>query len=158
MRKGRWIDAVGLQRRQDRGQPLPAVVVHHHVRAGSCSERWRQMNAIVLQKPIDVTAPAGGNRGRAKGVFQDQIPSNDPGKNLAQSRIAIRIGRSSNRNQRGEFRIAESRTALVLEAFRPPLPVFPAAPAGPPPPWPLTRSGERRVGEERRSQRSPPFL
>src|ERR1035441_41496 len=97
------------------------------------------MNAIVLQKAIDVTAPAGGNRGRAKCVFQDQIPSNDPGKNLAQSRIAIRVGRSGNRNQRGEFRIAESREC-ASDARKD---------KG------KHRSEERRVGKECRSRWSP---
>src|SRR5208337_3562040 len=66
------------------------------------------MNAIVLKKAVDVAAPTGGDRGGAKGVFQDQVPSDDPGKNLAQGRVTVGVGGTGDRNQRREFRIAKA--------------------------------------------------
>ncbi len=69
----------------------------------------RDANPEILQKAEKVAAPAGGDRGGSEGIFQNQIPADDPGKQLSQGGVAVGVGRTGNRNQRGKLRVAQGR-------------------------------------------------
>src|SRR5689334_16905714 len=58
-----------------------------------------------------MSAPPDGYRGRAKRVFQNQVPPDDPRNQLTQGCVGVGVGAPSNRNQRGKFRIAETGEA-----------------------------------------------
>src|SRR5271157_2117646 len=68
----------------------------------------RDVDAKVLQEADEVAAPTGGDGRRAESVFQDEVPADDPGEEFAQGRVAVRVSRSGDGNQRGEFGIAQS--------------------------------------------------
>jgi hypothetical protein len=68
--------------------------------------RWNA-DAEVLQKADKVPSPSRSHGSRAERIFQDQVPANDPGKNLTQGGIAIGISRAGNGNQGSEFGIAQ---------------------------------------------------
>src|SRR5581483_778003 len=70
--------------------------------------RWDK-NAAVLHKTHKITGPSGGHSGSAEGILQNQVPANDPGENFSQRRVAIGIGRASDRDQRRKFSVAKSR-------------------------------------------------
>src|SRR5215469_5602412 len=54
-------------------------------------------------------APTHGNGGRTEGVFEDQVPADNPSDQLAQSRVGIGVGAARNGDHRREFGIAETR-------------------------------------------------
>ena len=56
----------------------------------------------------DISGPAGGHRRGAEGIFENQVPADDPGNELAQGRVAVGVSRSSDGNQRGEFRVTQA--------------------------------------------------
>ena len=45
----------------------------------------------------------------ADGVFQDEVPADDPRHDLAQGRVGIRVGRTRDRDHRSQFRVAQRR-------------------------------------------------
>src|ERR1039458_2387064 len=44
----------------------------------------------------------------ADGVFDDEIPTNDPGEDFAQSGVTVGVCRTGNRNQGGEFGVTQA--------------------------------------------------
>ena len=69
----------------------------------------RQVDAGAREQPLHVAAPADGHRHRADRVFEDQVPADDPGEQLAQRRIGVGVGAAGDRNHRGELGVAERR-------------------------------------------------
>ena len=69
-------------------------------------QRHLQMKDI--QELDEVVRPAGGNRARAHGVFERQVPADDPGENFAQRGVGVGVGAAGQRNQRGEFGVAQT--------------------------------------------------
>src|SRR5271168_306532 len=66
-------------------------------------------NATKLKTPVTCgSALALTPAGSAERILQHQVPADDPGHKLTQRRIAIGIGRTRNRNQRRELRIAQT--------------------------------------------------
>ncbi len=65
------------------------------------------MNVQFLQQAHEVSGPAGGHGGGAEGVFQHQVPADDPGHQLAQGGVAVGISGAGNGNDGGELRVAE---------------------------------------------------
>src|SRR5258708_17069569 len=63
---------------------------------------------MVLHECPQRAAPAAGYGWGAKRVFQNQIPADDPGNQLAERGIAISIGGTGDGNHRSEFRITEA--------------------------------------------------
>src|SRR5437867_12172676 len=55
----------------------------------------------------EVTRPAHRDGHVANGIFQDEVPTDNPGHNLAECRIGICIGRSRERNHRRELGITK---------------------------------------------------
>ena len=66
-------------------------------------------------------------------VLEDEVPADDPRDQLAQRRVGVGVGRSRDRNHRGEFGIAESGEARRRSPPAPARAPAPALrPAGPP--------------------------
>ena len=63
--------------------------------------------AVVAQKRLDVARPRRRDRRHADSVFEDEVPPDDPGHELAERRICIGIRAAGNRHHRCEFRITE---------------------------------------------------
>ncbi len=109
MRQRTGIDCIGAKSRQNRTQSGPAILVEHQVGAGSGGELWRNVNAEILKQADDIAAPTRCDGGRAEGVLENEVPANDPGEELAESGVAVGIGRAGNGNQRGKLGVAEPR-------------------------------------------------
>ena len=71
-------------------------------------ERKLQMKKAVAQLD-EITRPAHGDGHVAHGVFQNQVPTDDPRHNLAECRVGICIGRARDRNHRREFGVTKRR-------------------------------------------------
>src|SRR5680860_266496 len=65
------------------------------------------MPAHTIQKTFKVSRPTDGYRYVADGIFQDQVPADDPCQNFAERGIGVRVGTSRNGNHRRKFRIAK---------------------------------------------------
>ena len=66
-----------------------------------------RVDVQLLQQAHEVSGPAGGHGGGPEGVLEHQVPTDDPGDQLAEGRIAIGVGGAGDGNDGGEFRIAE---------------------------------------------------
>ena len=60
-----------------------------------------------LQQHVEVVRPGRGHRGAAHGVFQDQVPADDPGEDFAQRGVGIGVGAAGHGGHGGEFGIAQ---------------------------------------------------
>ena len=78
------------------------------MRAGRSNQLRRKVDTQPSQQLHDVGAPAGRDRGRPECIFENQVPADDPGEDFAQRCIAIRVGRSRDRNQRSELGVAQT--------------------------------------------------
>ena len=97
----------GVDGRRKRRRRLPSVAVEiKHVAVGG-GELRRQVDVQLLQQAHEVSGPAGGHGGGAEGVFEHQVPADDPGDQLAQRGIAIGVSGAGDGNDGGELRIAE---------------------------------------------------
>src|ERR1700733_16223138 len=50
--------------------------------------RWN-VDAEIMQQRDNIARPADGDGGGAHGVFEDEVPTDDPGEDLAQGRIGV---------------------------------------------------------------------
>src|SRR5579872_80681 len=77
-----------------------------------CSRRTRQFgrekNAKILKEAEHVAAPAAGYNGGAERVFKDEVPSDDPGDELAKSGISVGVSGTGDRNHRSKFGVAKA--------------------------------------------------
>ena len=80
-------------------QPGPVVV----------GQPKRHLDMQDVEQLDKVVGPAGRNRARAHGIFEGQVPADNPGEDLAQGGIGIGVGAARQRNHGGEFRIAQCR-------------------------------------------------
>ena len=72
----------------------------------------RQVEAEdVVEQIVEVRAEADGHGHVADGVFEDQVPADDPGEDLAQGRVGVGVGAARDRNHGGQFRVAQRREA-----------------------------------------------
>ena len=67
----------------------------------------RNLDMENLHELNEVIRPAGRDRARAHGIFQRQVPADDPGKEFAQGGIGIRVGATRQGNHGSELRIAK---------------------------------------------------
>ena len=65
------------------------------------------MNAELVHERGEVAGPADRDRRRAEQVLENQVPADDPGDELAQRRVAVRVRAAGDRNHRRELRVAE---------------------------------------------------
>ena len=66
------------------------------------------LDAEILEKFHGIAGPANGNGGGGKKVFQDKIPADDPGEELAQRGIGVGVGAAGGGNHGGIFGITEA--------------------------------------------------
>ncbi|VVB47148.1 hypothetical protein RHAL1_02661 [Beijerinckiaceae bacterium RH AL1] len=79
-----------------------------HLGAGRRGEGRRNGDADVLEQAERVLAPADGDGRGAHRIFEDEIPADDPGEDLAERRGGIGVGGAGDRQHRGELGIAEA--------------------------------------------------
>ena len=70
---------------------------------------WGYFQAKIAQKTRNIAGPADCDRCRAEGIFEDQVPTDDPGDEFTHRRIGISIGAAGNRHGRSHLGIAEAR-------------------------------------------------
>ena len=56
-----------------------------------------------------MAAPSHSHRGRAEGIFQNQIPADDPRDQFAQRRVRVRIRAARDRNHRSKLGVTQPR-------------------------------------------------
>src|ERR1019366_4835005 len=64
-------------------------------------------DAKVVQERYDIARPADGDGDGPDGVFEDQVPTDDPGEQFAQSGIAVSVGAAGHWDERGELAVTE---------------------------------------------------
>ena len=110
-RKGRNVD----QNRNagDRGgglqQAMDVGVCAEERRSIAGREPRRELDADAADQGVEVVAPGDSHGDVPDGVFEDQIPTDDPRHQLAERGIAIRVRRSGLRNHRRQLRVTERR-------------------------------------------------
>src|SRR5579862_2236126 len=111
MRMGqrRRINAGSIQGRQYVLQVLPVTPVIDESIPPRPGNRGRQLETEVSQEADDVSAPARGNRCRAKAILQDKVPADDPSEQFSKRGIAVGVGGTSYRNQGGQLSVAKTR-------------------------------------------------
>ena len=67
----------------------------------------RHMDPEPLHHAIEVAGPSQRRPLRARGIFQNEIPADDPGENLAERHISIGVGAPRDGNERRKLRVAE---------------------------------------------------
>ncbi len=71
-------------------------------------ELCREIDAEILCKADDIAGPADRHRNGADRIFQDKVPSDDPGHDLAERGVGIGVGAAADRHGRRHFRIAQA--------------------------------------------------
>ena len=71
------------------------------------AESGRKAQAQLAEQRHEVAGPPDGDRGRAEGVLQHQVPADDPRDQLAERRIGVGVGRAGDRNAGSELGITE---------------------------------------------------
>ena len=99
MRQRIGVDALGGQGVFDASEMLPVAVIKEQQFAVRAGELRRDAKSKVLKETEHVTAPARSNCGGAERVLEDQIPTDDPGEDLAQGGVAVSIGGTRDRDQ-----------------------------------------------------------
>ena len=67
----------------------------------------RQVDTETCEQRIEVAAPRDRDRDVAHRVLEDQIPPDDPGHELAERRVRVRVGAAGLRDHGRELRVAE---------------------------------------------------
>src|SRR5450755_3661389 len=62
-----------------------------------------------IEDAIGILAPRDGDGRRGDGIFEDQIPADDPRDQLAHCRVGVSVGTAGDGNHRREFRVTEAR-------------------------------------------------
>jgi hypothetical protein len=76
-----------------------AEKIHGHV--------FRKVNAEAGEKAGEIIGPGNGDGDVADGIFEEQIPANDPGDEFAEGSVGVGVGTSGNGNHRSELGVAE---------------------------------------------------
>src|ERR1051326_1509683 len=78
-----------------------------HRRPGAARQRRRKRNMKCSQKRERVSGPTNRYGCGAYGIFQDQVPADDPREELADRRISVSVGAAGNWDHGSKFRVAE---------------------------------------------------
>ena len=68
----------------------------------------RDDEAEFLDEGDKVAGPADGDGGGGEEVFEDEVPADDPGKELAHGGIGVGVGAAGDGDHGGELRVAEA--------------------------------------------------
>jgi hypothetical protein len=63
----------------------------------------------LIEQRDEVAGPADRDGGRAERIFEDQIPPDHPGDELAERGVGVGVGGTGDRHRRGELGIAQGR-------------------------------------------------
>src|SRR5205085_2681315 len=83
------------------------------INRGRTEKQWQlgryRRNPLVKDgnELLEVRRPPVRYRGRADGVFEDQVPADDPREQFAERRVGVSVSRACDRHHRSELRIAE---------------------------------------------------
>ncbi len=66
------------------------------------------MDAEPFEQGLDVRGESDADAHVGEGVFENQIPADDPGHQFAERGVGVGIGRAGDGNHRGEFGVAEA--------------------------------------------------
>ena len=72
---------------------------------GQCLGNLRERQG--REQLVQVARPGRGHRGAAHGVFQDQVPADDPGEDLAQRGVGVGVGAAGHGGHGGELGVAQ---------------------------------------------------
>src|SRR5579872_4078798 len=108
MRQRGWIDARRCECLAQRAQFRPVPAIEHELRPWCVDPTRRNVDAEIVEEAYAVTAPARSHRSSAKGIFEDQVPPDDPSEKFAQRRVAIGVCGTCNGNERGKFGVTEA--------------------------------------------------
>src|SRR5215472_4204446 len=61
-----------------------------------------------MKKLDDVTGPTHGDGGGADGVFEDEVPADDPGEEFAHGGVGVGVRAAGDRDHGGEFAVAHA--------------------------------------------------
>ena len=95
---------------QQRGEiepRMPLKPFHRREGIGEELEGDLQPGAEHEEELVEVAGPGRGDRGAAHGVFEDQVPADDPGEDFAQRGVGVGIGAAGHGGHGGEFGVAE---------------------------------------------------
>ena len=65
-------------------------------------------HAEPFEHTIGIFTPGGGDGCSGNGVFEDEVPTDNPGDEFAHGCVGICIGTAGDRNHGGEFRVTET--------------------------------------------------
>ena len=74
---------------------------------GRLGQMSRQVDAELIDETHQVSRPADPDRRRARGVFQHQVPADDPGDQLAHRGVGVGVRAAGHRHRARHFRVAE---------------------------------------------------
>ena len=80
-----------------------------HRDCDSRTGRWKPKT--LSSRSLQIRRKAHGDRHVGDGVFEDQVPADDPGEDLAQGRVGVGVGAAGDRNHRRQFGVAQRREA-----------------------------------------------
>ena len=72
------------------------------------AEGGRDIHAEVVEEFYGVAGPSDGDGGGSEQVFQDKVPTDDPGEKFAEAGIGVGIGATGGGNHGGVFGVTEA--------------------------------------------------
>ncbi len=76
-------------------------------------QRRRQVDAEVIEQAREIAGPADRDGRCRDAVFEHHVPADEPGDELAERRVRIRVRAAGHRDQRRELGVAERREAAA---------------------------------------------
>ena len=90
-------------------QPVDLRIGAEQRRAIAGRQPDRQLDAEAAQQRVEVVAPRDRDGDVADGVFENQVPADDPRDQLAERRVRVGVGAAGLRNHRRQLRVAQPR-------------------------------------------------
>nr|GEU28675.1 hypothetical protein [Tanacetum cinerariifolium] len=84
---------------------------HARQRAGRGRQRHRQLVAEAGDERLEIAGPAHRHGGRGQAVFEQQVPADHPGGQLAQGGVGIGVDRTGHGHGGGEFGVTQGGKA-----------------------------------------------
>ena len=104
------VEDEGDEQAQQHGEQVDLVGARRHVAGlgtGSAEHPLRQRQPEETDQLAEVAGDADGDDGDDRGVLQQQVPADEPARELPQHHVAVGVGRARARDQAGELRVGE---------------------------------------------------